>query len=213
MKSGLLVLLLICSGIYLGCDSVSSPTGDYTIQNVFPMKVGNMWILHRVEYAQDGSIAEEYDDTLSIDSSGIEGGHSGFFFNYSNEGEFVYYSGTDLLRYSVQSDRSTLMLRYPMELNTDLVVRDTAYDGYRSKQTIRLVSKDFQVAAPAGTFNCLKYEMTSMSGPDTAFVTSSMDNVYFAPNIGFIGEDLYSFWPDNTKRLRFSMRLASYTVK
>ena len=207
-------MLLICSGIYLGCDSTSSPTDDYTIQNIFPLKVGNTWTLHRVDYNQDGSIAEEYDDTLSIDSSGIAGGHSGFYFNFADGGAFVYYSGTDLMRYSEQSDRSSLMLRYPMELNKDLVLRDTTYqDGYRSKETLRLVAKDFQVAAPAGTFNCLKYEITNMSGPDTAFVTSSMDNIYFAANVGFIGEDLYRFWPDNTKRLRFSTRLVSYTVK
>ena len=212
MKSSVSVLLLVFSVLYFGCDS-SEPDENVTIQQLFPLNVGNVWALSREEYNADGSVEGRDTLRITIDSAGVLNGRQGFY-STNPDGElfFVYYSGNDMYSYGPSRDRTDLILHLPENFNEDFVTADTTYSGgYHSKSIMKLVSKNAPVTVPAGSFSTFKFESIHLYGQGV-LDTSSMSVLHFAPGVGLVFQQGYSY--DSTiKTLRTKQELISYVVK
>ena len=194
MKS-LSAFLLTCATLFffIGCSDDPAASGGGTIQQLFPMAVGNTWSLQNTNYDDLGNISGIDTMSLTIDSAGTVFGHSGFFANMGGgEGSFLYYNNTDLRSQDPDNESDNeLAIRYPMAANEILITEDTTNDdGYRRQSFLKLVSENTPVSVPGGTFNCVVYMDYSLYGKGTLDTTSL--NIYsFAFGTGYVKQDKY----------------------
>lgn len=214
MKLACSILLLFACLSYLGCETSSGggPLGE-TIQNVFPMKVGNSWSYLATSYHVNGGIAEQDTFRFSIDSAGTVNGHAGFYASLFGVG-FLYYSGNDLMADDLTGDKPQFWMRYPMEVGEEIVLKDTVNGSYREKDIVRLVSKNTTITVPAGTFTCIWYKTTGMDNTlNGTFDTTTTSDFYVALGVGLIKTEDYLYYPDPSNPEHTTTELISYTVK
>jgi uncharacterized protein DUF3108 len=206
------ILTLFASLSYLGCTNSSSPETTQTIQNAFPLKIGNSWTYQASGYDPNGIL---HKDTarFSIDSAGTVNGHAGFYISMFGVG-FIYYSGDDLMASDLTGDDPQFWMRYPMETGEEFVIKDTSSGSYRERDVMRLVSKNTTVTVPAGTFTCIWYKTTGMDNTlNGTFDTTTSSDLYVALGVGQIKQENYLYYPDPANPEHTTTELISYTVK
>lgn len=189
--SALLLALLALSNL-TGCSEDPVPSGG-TIQQLFPLTVGNSWTLQQTIYDDAGNVINLDTTRTTVDSAGTVFGHSGFHSTDHGEHVFFYYqNGIDFRYQNIRDETDNhIMIRYPMAENEILVLKDTTTeDGYRTKEFIKLISENTSITVPAGSFNCVTYINYYLYGNAT-LDTTSYTVMSFAFGKGLIQRDSY----------------------
>jgi hypothetical protein len=206
-------ITLLSVSLIIGCSEDPTPSSN-TIQQLFPMAVGNSWKMQVVDYDTNGVPSDIDTMDLVIDSAGTVFGHSGFF-TVAGETGFLYYNGADLRSQnpSHESDNQ-MVLRYPMAVNEIVITEDTTYpNGYRSQSLFKMVSENTPVTVPAGTFNCVVYMDYNLYGKGT-LDTTSIDILSFSFGKGYIKQESYYRKGSTSKLIQSNtVSLISATIK
>lgn len=212
--SALLLALLALSNL-TGCSEDPVPSGG-TIQQLFPLSVGNSWTLQQTIYDDAGNVTNTDTSRMTIDSTGTVFGHSGFYFSSDGDHGFYYYQNGIDVRYQDPKDEqdNSIVMRYPMAENEILVIKDTTTEaGYRTKEFIKLISENTSVTVPAGTFNCLTYIKYRLYGNSTLDTTSYIV-MSAAFGKGIIQQDIYRRTSSTSPLVRkINFSLVSSTIK
>lgn len=212
-------LLLLCSFVLFfgSCKNATTPD-TATIEQLFPMSVGNSWTYHSQSFNQDGSISK--DTTLAwltITGTQQYQGHLAYItaFGGGSDQSLLFYSGSDLMQVSSSSPSSApqSILHYPMNSGSTFTFRDTTYpDGRVDRSLLVLRGKNENVTVPAGSFSCYHFETLDVYGMPSSLDTGYSEDLYFASNVGWIQGKSYS--RNNGVRYLGSMQsLKSYVVK
>jgi hypothetical protein len=185
-------LLLLCAlGLFLGsCKTSTTPGDTATLQQLFPLSVGNWWSYHTLEYNNDGTPSADYLDTLNILRTEVFQNIQGFVLAFTHSGDpgFLYYSGADL--FSEQdppgSETPYMFLHYPMNTGQAIVVRDTTYSDGNRDQELFIFRGIESVAVPAGSFSCHHFTRLSISASSNNTPDSSSSDFYYSPGIGLV---------------------------
>lgn len=195
------LLFLSAFALFFGsCKSATSAGDSTTIQQLFPMLVGNVWTYNDLQYDQSGAVTGEDTTQLHITGKRNFAGNDAFFLAILGPGGpdsgLIYYAGSDLFSVSSlnqQVPRSQRVLRYPMAAGETLIMHDTTYaDTSRSERVLVFRGAGESVTVPAGTFSCYHFDNISIYGKPSSFDTTSKEMLYFAPNIGYILDEYYS---------------------
>jgi len=209
-------LVLIYIAVLVGCGDSTSTSSNETIQQVFPLKVGNQWIYSYQEFQNDGGL--RIDDTsrffITDESSFL--GHTAFTIlvngDTSKQVMFYYVGQSDL--YSVELGQYIfIQLRYPINIGKSVALLDTIYpNGDTRKEFIVLRSKNESIIVPAGAFTCLHFDDIKIGGPPDQIDTLTMAREYYALDKGLVKEDDYINGINSNLYLRQSRKLLSYQV-
>jgi hypothetical protein len=215
MKSlSALCIALLSVLLLIGCSDDPVPSNG-TIQQLFPLAIGNSWKVQVVEYDDLGNVEAIDTMSLTIDSAGTSFGHSGFFAS-SQKPIFLYYNnGVDLLSQNPNNKTDyKMVLRYPMAVNEIVITEDTTYpNGYRSQSLFKMISENTPVSVPAGTFNCVVYMDYNLYGKGT-LDTTSIDIQSFAFGTGYVKLDTYYRNSSTSKTvLKYSASVIKATIK
>lgn len=216
MKTLIAFLIAVFTmSVFSGCSEDSATPNTYTIQNVFPLKVGNKWTYQNTYYNLDGSIdtTNGSDSVIFLVDSAIVYNSIPAYAMTIVEKSIMYYLNTDLFMVDQFSGNPRLILRYPMNINETILIKDTTYSsGGRSKNILRYVSDNVSITVPAGTFNCINYEQISLNGEKDALDTTFRSNIYLSFGIGLIKEDSYRISNvDSTWHRSYTSVLTSYS--
>lgn len=207
-------ITLLSVSLLIGCSEDPVPSSN-TIEQLFPMAVGNSWKMQLVDYDTNGVVESIDTMNLTIDSAGTVFGHTGFFTDANGESGFLYYNGPELRTQDPDHESDNdMILRYPMGVNEIVITRDTTYpDGYRSQSLFKMISENTPVSVPGGIFNCVVYMDYNLYGKGT-LDTTSIDIFSFAFGKGYIKRDSYYRRGSTTKLVQSnSESLISATVK
>jgi hypothetical protein len=183
-------ITLLSVSLLIGCSEDPAPSTN-TIQQLFPMAVGNSWKMQDIEYDDLGNIDKIDTVDLTIDSAGTSYGHSGFFASAEGIPVFLFYNGNDLRSRSPFDTNDELRVRYPMAVNEIIIMEDTTDpDGFRSQSLFKMISENTPVSVPGGTFNCVVYMGYELYGKGT-LDTTSIDIMSFAFGTGYVKLDSY----------------------
>jgi hypothetical protein len=212
MKTLTSFYLLVFSVLYFGCESETPADNGLSIQSLFPMAVGNEWVLANTEYDDTGLINGRDTVRIRLDSAGTINGHAGFYLTSpDNDLIFLYYAGNTIVQVDVERNISRESLRFPKTAGEEITVHDTLHeDGYRFKETVRFVSTRVPVSVPAGSFDALHFEQMSMSGQDGDLDTVTLVDMFMVPNVGLVYQRYYDM-PGRT--LMSKQELLSYTIQ
>jgi hypothetical protein len=167
MKTFFYCFILLCAVSLLpSCKSGTSPSASNTsIQDIFPLKVGNSWVYAVTEYSSDGTVKGTFPDTIRIVGSTTSQGAPAF--EYTQQGAdtlLFYYSGSSDL-YSVQRGNASIALHYPMNIGDTYVLSDSIYpSGFEDKYVLILQSNNESVTVPAGSFSSVHYDQLEIEG-------------------------------------------------
>ena len=191
MKSLSAFCIALLSVLFLiGCSDDPVPSSN-TIQQLFPMAVGNSWNFQNINYDDLGNIAEIDTMDMVIDSAGTSYGHSGFFASIAGMPSFLFYNNNDLRSRTAFDSDDQMIIRYPMAANEIVITQDTTdADGWRSQSLFKMISENTPVTVPGGTFNCVVYMDYNLYGKGT-LDTSSYDILSFAFGTGYVKHDSY----------------------
>ncbi len=197
MRSSTLSLLALASlFIFSACVDETIDAWDYTIKQVFPVKVGSKWELKQTDYDITRDEIISIDTTeIRIESDTTYYGKPAYYAFTFDDHRALFYSNDDLQIgiFGFNVSASFSFLRYPMADGEIYVISDTTYpDHFRERTTLRILSRNEKVTVPAGTFDCVKYERLIIGGLVDAFDTTSTSHIYLAPFTGYIKENVLS---------------------
>jgi hypothetical protein len=208
-----LTLVLFSVSFFAGC-SEDGTSNNYTVQQLFPLKAGNLWSYSAYEYNDDGSLRDEYYMNIIVDSATTYQGTPAFAGEMFGEKGILYFQNDQLN--GVQTSQPFLIIKYPMAVGQPIIIRDTAYNQTRYVTYLQLGSNNEMVTVPAGTFSTLRYDMTRVA-ITTSVVGTNIDTIsgsstYYAVNVGLIkGED--NSYSGGTKHLTGKYTLYNYTLR
>lgn len=204
--------VVLCLG---GCsEEPTTSQTQYTIQDVFPLTVGNNWRYAVHSYDKNGTTTDIDSSTISVDSTIGTGSNIAFWTQLGDDKpHLMYYSGPELIAYENDGTLSDVRFKYPMSVNEVIVLEDTVRSsGTHYRKTMSLISDNTPITVPAGTFDCITYEYLSMSGKGSALDTTSMMQYHMGFGVGIVQRDIYTWWPDSVKYLWGSFKLVRYTT-
>jgi hypothetical protein len=225
MKVFLIVVVVVLLGtLFNSCGSIedlgSVATTDY-IKELYPLAVGDEWVVEVREFNPDASILQI--DTLHyrIGNTLVVNGHQAFqvFVNDEEKNVLYYDSTTDL--YWLNS-KAGLVLRHtlhaPMTVGRSYDLKNSisiiATDTTISKEILTLTAQHASKTTPAGVFtdSCSVFEDLTLYGKLPAVDTTAVSISYYAPHVGNIYEEDYS-WNNKQKYLQYQRTLLSYVIK
>jgi hypothetical protein len=208
MRTTAFFLLAICASFLSSCSEDSATPGSYTIKNIFPLSVGSKWELQVLRYDSLGAVVDLDTAEVRVDKDTTYQGIPGYKTFAFDDYQILYYSGDNLWRIGIGATMPDFMLRYPIAAGEVYVIEDTTTEsGDRTRNTIRILSESEKTTVPAGTFDCIKYELLRMYGDQSNFDTSSLLHVFFSPNTGYIRENFIT----RTGKIYKSHQLLKYT--
>ncbi len=194
-----------------GCKKENPTNGNggngngYTIDNYFPLAVGNSWSFKGVQDCSDGQSDTTYLN-LTV-SEKYTWQDKSVFKTLSNEdpsGYMVYYDNELRVYYDPPENGGSydIILREPLEMGT------TWEDNY---YTHKIASVKMQLSVPAGSFeNCIKDEFTRRNvEPPVEKVKGYMA---YAPGVGMVKEYVEIDYSDGSW-CKALMELTSYDIK
>lgn len=214
MKSLTFLSLVFVTFVLFACKSDStSPnnTTTYTIEDIFPLIAGNYLSYATADYDTSGTIINIDTVTFSIDSSITFNGKPAFAVNLFGRQIINYYDGSDIFSVIPPGDHAQLVLRYPSAVGEVVTIRDSTYDtGERERRVFSVVADKVPIVVPAGNFDCIHYQFIYEVGFSAASLdTSSVVDQYFAPGVGMVSSDSYTFI-NKKRKLSFTHRLIDY---
>jgi hypothetical protein len=212
----ILCLCVLC--VFLSCsESPTTPGSNNSISTLYPLKVGNVWNYHLIEYRSSGQIKLEQDFTIRVVDSLLDTSGNITYLTVTtlkNDTNVQYYNnGIDLYSGRKGTSDIILRLRYPMAAGQTIVLSEIQGQGYLSRYLLQYISSAESVTVPAGTFNCLRYDYIFLAGSSTSTLdTVSTTTMYLALNTGMVEQKDY-FYEGGSKYLRYHVRLLSYDLK
>ena len=210
-----LIVVVFC----IGCsDDPPVPEPKPTIQQIFPMKVGDIWVYQR-NTIQTGTVDSSTYRFVSTDSSLI----NSRTYTLEIDGDTtksggLYFVGTsDLYSVSFSKGITTMkhLLQYPMEFDNNVLLdyHIRASDFMRIREDLILRQDTTTVATPLGTFHCVYFENVSYMGPTDSFQdTTGIVGLYYAKNIGLVKREEYDY-VSGKRVLNRTLQLVSYSLK
>jgi hypothetical protein len=178
------------------CKKDNPVDSSPSVKQIWPLKMGNTWAVHMIEYDTTGAVTQSGSGTLVVTTDTIVGGETWYQISGVGSDGLMFYTnrsdGLWVMSSSTSGLFQGLFFKYPV----------SAGDSWNlGGDQMFLQSADTLITVPAGTFHCYEYRL-SMS-----------DYYYFCPGVGFIAEDSYS--STNSGRLYIVARIsiASFTLK
>ncbi len=178
------------------------------MQQLFPLAIGDTWIVHGQTFDTTGKIITDATyPLLKILGTQQFQGQQAFqaLSGISSDTLLFFISGTDLYQVTNFNAQPIIgqYLRYPMNAGETLSLNDSTKLIFQGNNE--------SVTVSAGTFSCYHFDNIVISGK-APFDTLSMDRLYLASGIGIVQDKIYSA---DSKGIYLSLQLSlsSYTVK
>jgi hypothetical protein len=205
-------LILTCAiGLFLGgCKSSTSPgPSAVTINQLFPLAVGDSWIMQAQSFDSTGKVLSDMTlPYLTIVGTQQFRGQQAYqaLLSISTDTLLFFISGTDLFQVSKYNSANPIVgqyFRYPMNVGESLSLGDST--------NLILRSTNEAVTVLAKPYSAYHYDETVVSGK-APYDTLELSQRYFVPNVGMVLDKEYS---RDGKGLYMSLQLSlsSYTVK
>ena len=203
MKKIILLLpLIIC--ILLSCsDNTTNPSDA---KEIWPLKVGNYWVLKSTSYDKLGNVESEYTDTIIVFKDSLWNSKKIFALKSLNENiffkyDFAYYQNGSMYGINFKTDRvdTFLIIKYPGKVGEVII-------GINDTLTITSVNETYKTIA--GDFICYKY-----SGDRNYGYLAELFDMYFSPGIGMVGNELFTKRVGSEFYLEHKVELISYYVQ
>ena len=157
----------------ISCKKNSNPTDNMNINatQIFPLSIGNQWIIQVTNYDTSGNVVYSKNDTIKIlRDTTIQS--EKWFIGYGiitnrDDGLYDYQVGS--------SNEIVLKYKFPSSISSVYTYRGTP---------IRVLSITDSVSVQAGTFICYRYR----EGVDNI----SYNDWYLSPNVGLVKADFYN---------------------
>jgi len=225
MKFILVVLFFsTTTTLFISCGSIedlgSIATTDY-IKELYPLAVGDEWVVEVREFNPAAQLVQIDTMHLRIGDTLVVNGHKGFqvFVDGVEKNVLYYDSTTDL--FSLTSKNSTILkhfLHAPMTVGESYDLKNSVSvigtDTIINKEILTLDAQHASKTTPAGVFNdsCSVFEDVTLYGKTTAIDTTKLSMSYYAPRVGNIYQEDYS-WDNKHKYLQYQTTLLSYVIK
>jgi hypothetical protein len=189
MTQRILLPLLLCSVLFVGCDSSTPDGGETEPLVLLPLDVGNEWVMAFTRYDEDGTLTESYTDTLRVVGDTTVAGERwaeircaqtptgcipGGFYSNREDGVWRWYGpGSDVAPY--------LLYKYPADVG-DTYEQPSGFIDFN--MTVR--GTDAPVDTPAGTLLAYHYvlDADSVNGSPVPDEVGQLDR-YLVPGQGF----------------------------
>lgn len=192
-----LVLVFIFTVLFFnGCKNSTSPSNT-SIQDVFPLKIGDKWVYHIQNFLSNGATFVDTTTEIFILRQADYQGNSAFVYslddtNSIDNKNIVYYDATSNV-IMLKDGYATTMLHYPMKENESLTLHDTTYSNGTIKREILVLRESNEpVSTPAGNFICLHYDDLSIRETSNISDTGYKAMLYFSIGTGLVQERDYT---------------------
>ncbi len=215
MNRSVIVLLVASIFLHYGCGTTDtgSPGSSGTIQQLFPLAVGDSWSYQVIEYFNDGSIKANQTYLLSVPSSSDYQGHTAYTFMANGDSSIKYYydGTTDIITIDGNSD-PVVGFHLLQRIGDSYTFIDTIEPGnIKHKEVLVLRSINEQVKVAAGTFLANRYDQLRILGTSDKPDTDVIDSKYYSSGIGLVKENE---WVTSGKLYqKYAVELKQYTVK
>lgn len=168
-----LLAVLVIFGFSQCSDDPSNPSSNSVLM---PLVKGNWWTYSQTKYDSLGNVEKQDYETVKIEFDTLISGVSYYLFGES----LVRNTDNGFSVYEVEDDDIylSLLFKYPASVGEQWAI---------DNDTMQLVSNNFSVTTPKGTFSCYKYK--NWRSYDYG-VTTHFYN-YFCPGTGLI---LYEYY-------------------
>ncbi|MDP4219636.1 MAG: hypothetical protein Q8916_06505 [Bacteroidota bacterium] len=198
-----IISLILASGFSLvllgSCKnsgtSAPSPGSTASVQDLYPLKIGDSWTYHRQVLSPTGSVTFDTEDTLTLPNQITFQGQQAFQQNLTPIDtigtEWYYYNGSSDI-YSVHHPQSDFeiahYLHYPMKVGESFILADdsTFARNYDDKTVLVLRSSNESVTVPAGSFSCVYFEKYGITTTSGVVDTEMFDKLYYASGVGLV---------------------------
>jgi hypothetical protein len=198
MKVFCAIFLVSClTTLITACSDSNSPTATnngVTVQELFPMSIGNKWTYHYQEWNDDGSVNEDHPAEITVDSNSYLQNQSAFALTVFGKPTFLYYVGNSKL---VNAKDTSYALVSGLNIGTEQLLEDT----------------NAPVTVEAGTFTCYRFDdVTRIKNNAGGLDSNGIDSWYYGIGKGMIKEELVVF-PQGKRHTFRIVGLVSYSVK
>jgi hypothetical protein len=196
MKKLLILLAFLFIILLSGCKN--NPTGPTNAKEIWPLKIGNNWVLKSYHLDSLGNITDTLSVTYHVDSDTTINGQKIYIINHYTFPLYCCNLSDGFYQYSVnQAGHDTLIiaLKYPVNEG------DIFLSGL---DTFHVKSTNENISVPAGNFSCIHYEIIGNVVGKTV--------IYCTPGVGLIKIEFYSKDSNNNLRLIMKSELISYKI-
>ncbi len=183
--------------IFAGCKNNSTEPAN--AKEIWPLKVGNNWVLKSHGYDSLGNVTDTINTTFTVISDTTIKGIQLYVIKEvinSNSNNIYYCNLSDgFYQYLTYKDSLSLILKYPVSIG------ETFLSGI---DTFQIKSTNEQISVPAGNFSCCHYENTGNSINKTIY--------YCTPGVGIIKIEAYAKNSQNNFSLILKTELISYKI-
>ncbi len=198
--------------IFFGCKSNPVSAQGGSIQDIFPLKVGDSWTYRQKDFDTSGAVGIDTTGVISVNGEETYNGFHAYHYTIDSGFVLLYYSGSDL--YSIDPSSTftpEIILHYPMNIGESRV-KDTTLNGTSFRETVTLLQNSEAVITVAGTFQAVHFlTVDAYLFPNIADTVSIVDT-YYAPGVGLVLAKNYEFI-NNKRYVSRSVELQSYVVK
>ncbi len=208
----LLFVSLLC---LFGCSESSSPENKKlgTIQELYPLNVGNKWVYKYIYSPTDPSgIIPEF-LTIQVLSSQTFKGVKMYQVSRDGDKSFWFYDSTTALYSTADTNSSSTqyLLHSPLTIDEPFVLQAVTTGSTVDKAILTLAEENTSITTDAGTFNCFHFVETDYKG-DLNHPDTSMVDQWYAKNIGMV-RNRYSEWKAGVLKEHGGWDLQSYILK
>lgn len=221
MKYIVIVLVVLCPLVlFSACSDSSSPSSDdsITIQQLYPMAIGDNWTYELTEYKTDGSIKNNRTYTISIPSSENVQGNTAFLIvpnGDSSTRQLSYYNGTTEIITTYKNGSPVVGFHVLKNVGDIYTIKDTIEPGDVVRKDFGLLrAKNVSVTTVAGTFSTYQYDRIRLVGTSNTLDTDMITSQYYASGVGLVKQvDRYHNTTINALYQKYDFQLQEYTIK
>jgi hypothetical protein len=197
MKSFVIAMLFCFAAMMLtSCKKENPVESSSTAKQIWPLKSGNAWAYHVIEYDTTGVITQSGSGAIAVTKDTIVGADTWYQISgFGSSGSMFYANRSDglwIMSNNTSGIFKGLIFKYPV---------NTGESWNLGGDQVFLQSTDTVITVPAGTFHCYAYRL-SMS-----------DYYYFCPGVGFIAMDSYSRTSSGRPYIIEHLSTISFTLK
>ena len=197
-------LLIICLAFFGACHSATeisqSPNLPGTIQDMYPLAIGNHWLYDVTDFKINGSV--DHTDTVDqlVKDTFVFNGHKAFLYQENSDSthlEGIYYPNSyevDGAAFLCNPQHSDFILSYPMPFGGTHVVLDTLVGNEPLRNEFILKDTGVTVRVDAGTFKCVQFDYVIFTVLDNFHPMDSIfiESIFVAPGIGIVKKEQFT---------------------
>jgi hypothetical protein len=200
-----------------GCKSNPASVQGGSIQDIFPLKVGDSWTYRQTDFNPIDSTQNVSTGSISVDSEETYHGFHAYHYILDTLQEIshvlLYFSGSDLYSVDVNDSTSTpqVVLHYPMSIGESRI-HDSIIQGTTIRKTVTLIQNAEPITTLAGAFQTVHFQTVDAYIFQTIIDTSSIADNYYAQGVGMVLSKNYGYM-NRKPYLGRTIELQSYVVK